>query len=253
MSAASRPVAMRTIDWRGARRVASTIHHVAVDVRLGDRVEVHRGEAGRVDRHHAGGHVERAQQGDHEVRVVAAHPAAGEQGLLGAVGRQARAGHVAQPLPDPERDGGEQVVAVQATELAARGRRERVRLAVAARSQIGDEVEVEQWRGVGAGPSISASYSAIISPGVALERVQAGAVAIGRARGRCGRAVELEPERLRCRDAAPAAAARLNTMLVCPATSSTSLVRTVRRMSPSSQPGERDPTAGRIGRSHEPP
>ena len=77
MSAASRPVAMRTSDWRGARRVASTTCQRAVDVGLDDGVEVHRRETGGVDGGEAGRHVRRPAEGDVEVGEVAAHAPAG--------------------------------------------------------------------------------------------------------------------------------------------------------------------------------
>ena len=50
VSAASRPVAMRTSDCRGARQRRVDHPPLPVDERLGDRVEVHRLTARRVDR-----------------------------------------------------------------------------------------------------------------------------------------------------------------------------------------------------------
>ena len=104
MSAASRPVAMRTSVCRGASKVPSTTRHWPLDERLGDRVEVHRIQTRRVYRNHAGRHLDRPQQRYHQVREVTAYPGAGEQGLHRPVDRVTRARHVVQPGAHPEGD-----------------------------------------------------------------------------------------------------------------------------------------------------
>ena len=60
------------LAWRQARRVDDVPG--VVDPGLGDGVEVHRLAARRVHRHQPRRHVHRAQQRDHQVCVVAAHP-----------------------------------------------------------------------------------------------------------------------------------------------------------------------------------
>ena len=109
MSEASRPVAIRTSVSRGASVVASTTRHCAVDRRLDDGVEVHRGQPGGVDRHQPGRDVAGPQHGDHQVGEVAADALARQQRLGGAVGVPAGAADVEELGADPGADGVEQL------------------------------------------------------------------------------------------------------------------------------------------------
>ena len=103
VSAASRPVAMRM--RRLARREPGRVDDPpgAIHVGLGDRVEVHRGESGRVDRDHPRGDLHRAQQCDRDVGEVAADALAAQQGLRCAIRRLARSRHVGQAARRPSR------------------------------------------------------------------------------------------------------------------------------------------------------
>ena len=105
----------------------------AVDVGLDHGVEVHRGQARRVDGDQPGRDLQRPQQGDGQVRVVAADALAGEQRVDGGVDRPARPGGVDQPPVHPVGDRRDQLGARQrAVELGGGEPLELVRRAVAA-------------------------------------------------------------------------------------------------------------------------
>ena len=111
-------------------------------IRLGDGVEVHRLKPGGEARRVAGGHVHRAQERDHDVRVVAADALTGHESRDRTVGALAEAGGVGRAGRDELRDRRDEVVALQALELAPRLAEDLVGLAVAARTQVGDRFEV---------------------------------------------------------------------------------------------------------------
>ena len=83
VSAASRPVAMRTSDERGARRVGSRTMPDPVDPGLDHGVEVHRAEAGGVHRGQAGRDPSGPAQGHREVGEVPAGAGVGRQRVSG--------------------------------------------------------------------------------------------------------------------------------------------------------------------------
>ena len=101
VSAASRPVLIRTSVCRGARQGRVDHPPVPVDVGLGDRVEVHRLTPRRVDRDQPRRHVHRTQQRNHQMCVVAAHARAGQQCVGRAVDRVGRTRNVVQPGTPP--------------------------------------------------------------------------------------------------------------------------------------------------------
>ena len=152
VSAASRPVLIRTSVCRGARQGRVDHPPVPVDVRLRDRVEVHRLAARRVHRDQPRRHVHRAQQRDHQVRVVAAHARAGQQGVGRAVDRIRRAGNVVQPGAHPRRHLLQQRRRVEVlAEFGGGETEELVGLGVAAGPQIGRQVDLGDRRGVAPG------------------------------------------------------------------------------------------------------
>ena len=144
VSAASRPVAMRTRDWRGARQRRVDHPPLTVDERLGDGVEVHRLAARRVHRHQPRRHVHRTQQGDDQMRVVAADALAGEQRVGRPVDRIA-ASRARSCSREPTQDDtfSSRVARVgEITELGGREAEELVGLGVPAGPQIRRQVDV---------------------------------------------------------------------------------------------------------------
>ena len=133
------------------RRQPGGVDHppLAVDQGLGHRVHLHRAEPGGVDGRHPGRHVQGPQQGDRQVGEVAADALPTEQRAHGSVGRQAGPGDVGELLVDPADHRLQQVVTAQAGELAGRGRAEAVGLAVPARPQVDDVVDVVDRRRFG--------------------------------------------------------------------------------------------------------
>ena len=103
VSAASRPVEIRSIERRGAGRIDDVPG--AVLQRLGDRVEVHRSEPGRIDGDQSRGPVHCAQEAHGQARAVPAHPAAAQDRVDGAVRWCAAARDVGQVRFDPPADG----------------------------------------------------------------------------------------------------------------------------------------------------
>ncbi len=118
----------------------------AVDVGLGDGVEVHRLEPGGEARSVARGHVHRAEEGDDHVRVVAADALPGHERRDGTVGAQAQARRVGHGGCHERRHRGQQLLAREPTELTARLCEHLVGLAVPARAQVRDGLEVARAR-----------------------------------------------------------------------------------------------------------
>ena len=105
VSAASRPVAMRTSDERGASSVASTTRQVPSTSASATAWKSIGCRPGRVDGGDARRDVAGAEQRHDEMGEVAADTAAAEQRVDRAVGRQAAARLVAELASDPRRDG----------------------------------------------------------------------------------------------------------------------------------------------------
>jgi ferredoxin len=114
---------------------------LALDVGFGDRVEIHRVQAGSVDSGKPRRDVEAAEQRDGEVRIVAADALAGKQRARRTVGGEARPADVVEPGSHPRRHRRQQLGGVgDPGEFGVGGGAECVGLRIAARAGVDDEV-----------------------------------------------------------------------------------------------------------------
>ena len=136
-------------------------------------------EPRRVDRDQPGRDLQRAQQGDGQVRVVAAHALAGQQRVDGGVDRPARPGGVDQPPVHPVGDGGDQLGARQVAGRTRWWRSPRAGPTGSSGWAAGPRPTPPASPSARAPPSSAdAVYVTVVSPSFSWQPVHAGAVGV---------------------------------------------------------------------------